>query len=98
MLHEPYPYRRVRTPFELLARRECHLAIRAVLRTLTPRQEYVILHRYGLSGPPEELNQLGRRLCVSKERIRQIQESALHSLRAPARAAVLLPFVRRGHD
>ena len=53
---------------------------------LTESEQYVILHRYGLAGPPirkvtKTLQQIGEELGLSKERIRQIELTALQKLR-----------------
>jgi len=53
---------------------------------LTKREQYVIMNRFGLVGPPikketKTLLQIGRELNLSKERIRQIELLALQKLR-----------------
>jgi len=53
---------------------------------LTERERYVILNRFGLVGPPikketKTLKQIGEELGFSKERIRQIELTALQKLR-----------------
>ena len=53
---------------------------------LTKREQYVIMNRFGLVGPPikkktKTLVQVGRELNLSKERIRQIELLALQKLR-----------------
>jgi DNA-directed RNA polymerase sigma subunit (sigma70/sigma32) len=40
--------------------------------------------RFGLDGPEETLREIARRLGLSAERVRQIQESALEKLYAAA--------------
>ena len=48
--------------------------------------------RFGLDGhDPETLEQIGRRLGVSKERVRQIEEAALERMRGTAGAALAEP-------
>ncbi|MCX7702082.1 MAG: sigma-70 family RNA polymerase sigma factor [Gemmataceae bacterium] len=51
---------------------------------LTPRERFVITHRYHLNGAGHEtetLEQVGRALGLSKERVRQVQNAALNKLR-----------------
>ncbi|MDX8409453.1 MAG: sigma factor-like helix-turn-helix DNA-binding protein [Mariprofundales bacterium] len=56
-------------------------AIARWLHHLSEREQQVISRRFGLSDTPEStLEQIGRDLECSKERVRQIQMSALHKL------------------
>jgi RNA polymerase primary sigma factor len=57
----------------------------ALIRRLQPREQVVLRLRFGLDGQPcHSLSQVGERLEVSKERIRQIQQAALAKLRGLA--------------
>jgi RNA polymerase primary sigma factor len=61
----------------------------ALLEQLKPREQVVIQLRFGLGGQEcHSLSQVSEVLDVSKERIRQIQESALEKLRSLARGKV----------
>jgi RNA polymerase primary sigma factor len=61
--------------------------IRETLGTLTPRERRVIERRFGLSDDNEEtLTAIGREIGVTRERIRQIETTALRKLRHPSRA------------
>ena len=54
----------------------------AALDELTPREREVIRLRYGLDGnEPRTLEEVGRTLEVTRERVRQIESSALVKLR-----------------
>ncbi len=56
------------------------------LDELTPREKDVILLRYGLDGDePRTLEEVGRALEVTRERVRQIESSALGKLRKRSR-------------
>ncbi|APW60908.1 sigma-70 family RNA polymerase sigma factor [Paludisphaera borealis] len=56
--------------------------IRKLMDGLRPREQQVLSLRFGLGGGERlSLSQVGRILEVSKERVRQIQESALKKLR-----------------
>ncbi len=63
--------------------------IRKILGHLDPREYEVIIHRFGLSPDREclTLKQIGQRIGVSKERVRQIESRALGKLRAEAMTA-----------
>lgn len=64
--------------------------LRQVLSTLTPKEEQIIIHRFGLCGNhAETLEDAGRSIGVSRERARQLQSSALRKLRNPSRANLL---------
>ncbi len=53
-----------------------------VLRTLPLREQEVLIHYYGLEGDEElTLEELGDWFGLTRERIRQIRNDALHSLR-----------------
>ena len=64
-----------------------HQSLTQVIRdNLTEREQYVIMNRFGLVGPPvkkqtKTLVQIGEELNLSKERIRQIELIALQKLR-----------------
>lgn len=65
-----------------------------VLDTLTPRERDVILMRYGLGdGRNRTLEDVGRHVGVTRERIRQIEAKALRKLRHPSRAQKLRDFL-----
>lgn len=53
-----------------------------LLATLTERERTVLSYRYGLLGKPEEtLEEVGHRLEITRERVRQIQVSAEERLK-----------------
>jgi RNA polymerase sigma factor (sigma-70 family) len=58
--------------------------LRALLTRLTEREREVVRARFGFDTPTEKLSQLGERLGVSAERVRQIEERALAKLRSAA--------------
>jgi len=63
-----------------------HSLTQVIKDNLTKREQYVIMNRFGLVGPPikketKTLVQIGRELDLSKERIRQIELLALQKLR-----------------
>ena len=67
--------------------------IRDTLLTLTPRERRVIELRFGLADDKDEtLTSVGRKIGVTRERIRQIESIALRKLRHPSRAKRLRGF------
>ena len=64
-----------------------HAQIRKALATLPPRQEKVIRMRFGVGESRDyTLEELGDKFSVTRERIRQIEATALRRLRSPSRA------------
>lgn len=60
-----------------------HAAARELLALLPERAQRILTERFGLrNGRPKTLVDIGKREEVSRERIRQIVEGALHTLRA----------------
>jgi RNA polymerase sigma factor (sigma-70 family) len=55
--------------------------LRALLSRLTEREREVVQARFGFDVPAEKLTEVGERLGVSAERVRQIEERALAKLR-----------------
>ena len=58
--------------------------IRALLGSLNDRERMILRARYGLDGSEESLRDIGERIGLSGERVRQIEERALGKLRAAA--------------
>jgi len=60
-----------------------HEALVEILKQLDPRERDIIVSRYGLKDgkPPQTLEQVGQKLGVTKERIRQLETRALQKLR-----------------
>jgi len=65
-----------------------------VLFTLTPRERRVLQLRFGLADDQQRtLEEVGRRLGMTRDRVRKIERSALAKLRDPVRAARLRDLV-----
>ena len=58
--------------------------IRALLGSLNERERMILRARYGLGGAEESLRDIGERMGLSGERVRQIEQRALGKLRAAA--------------
>jgi RNA polymerase primary sigma factor len=71
-----------RTPFELLRDKDLQNDIAGVLEVLDAREKQIISQRFGFDGGEQKtLEQISKKLRVSRERIRQLQNSALAKLR-----------------
>jgi RNA polymerase primary sigma factor len=61
---------------------------------LSPREERILRMRFGIGGMTEHtLEEVGQTFGVTRERIRQIEATALKKLRHPTRARKLATFV-----
>jgi RNA polymerase primary sigma factor len=70
------------TPFEMLRDKTLRQDIIEVLAELDPREAEILTLRFGLDGNrPKTLEDVGRKFKVTRERVRQIQNIALHKLR-----------------
>ena len=58
--------------------------LRSLLARLTEREREVVRARFGFDGDPQRLVEVGERLGISAERVRQIEERALAKLRQAA--------------
>ena len=71
-----------------------HIALQAVLSTLTPREARILSLRYGLTdGIEHTLADVGNALNVTRERIRQIEVKALRKMRHPSRGRILKNYL-----
>jgi len=73
-------------PDELFERDALKQTIIGVLETLTPREELVIRHRFGIDHKEKKLEEIGTVIGVQRERVRQIEAKALRKLRHPTRS------------
>lgn len=65
-----------------------------VLGTLTPREQKVLMLRFGLEdGRARTLEEVGKEFDVTRERIRQIEAKALRKLRHPSRSKKLKDYL-----
>ncbi len=67
---------------------------RSILKGLSKRERTIIAMRFGFEdGHEHSLDEIGARLSVSRERIRQLEVAALRKLRHPRRSCRLQTFV-----
>ena len=70
------------TPFELLRDKDLQTEVGGLLEELDEREKKIISQRFGFEGGKRKtLQEIGRRLGVSRERIRQLENIALTKLR-----------------
>ncbi len=82
------------SPDDLLKNRDLREAAESALKTLNPKEEKVIRLRFGLeNGVTHTLEQIGRSLSLTRERIRQIEAKALIKLRCSPSNRKLLHFL-----
>lgn len=74
------------TPMDAAFRTVLRGQIESILDTLTEREKEVMMLRYGLTdGLPHTLEEVARHFCVTRERIRQIEQKSLKKLKHPSR-------------
>jgi RNA polymerase primary sigma factor len=88
------PDRTTPPPDEEIARARMREQARELLSSLTPREQEILRLRFGLDDTPEHtLEEIGASLSLSRERIRQIEATALGKLRAPSKQRELETYL-----
>ncbi|HSZ44975.1 MAG TPA: RNA polymerase sigma factor, partial [Streptosporangiaceae bacterium] len=78
---------------ELVDRQLMADQLRHALDALTPREATIMSMRFGLyDGNPHTLDEIGKALGLTRERIRQLEKQSLSKLRHPSRAQQLLDY------
>jgi len=78
---------------ELVDRQLMADQLRRALSVLSPREEKIMAMRFGLyDGTPRTLDDIGKHLGLTRERIRQLEKESLSKLRPPSNAQPLLDF------
>jgi RNA polymerase primary sigma factor len=81
-------------PADAAGRQLLREQVEQVLETLTEREREVLYMRYGLQdGRNRTLEDVGKQIGVTRERIRQIEAKALRKLRHPSRANMLRDYL-----
>ena len=85
---------RIESPADAVISTNLREQTRSILKTLTPREERVLILRFGMSdGTEHTLEEVGQCFQVTRERIRQIEAKALRKLRHPSRSKKLKTFM-----
>ena len=75
---ETTPDETARSPADIIADKELLETSQDALCNLTPREVLIISSRFGLNGGnPQTLEDIGKRLGITRERVRQIQKQAI---------------------
>ncbi|GLW67342.1 RNA polymerase principal sigma factor HrdB [Actinomadura rubrobrunea] len=78
---------------ELVDRQLMADQLRRTLDVLSPREAKIMAMRFGLyDGTPRTLDEIGKALGLTRERIRQLEKESLSKLRHPSNAYPLLDF------
>ena len=78
------------SPYSDAERNEISDQILMILKTLTPKEEKVIRMRFGIGVDRDHtLEEVGRHLSITRERVRQIEAKALRKLKHPSRLRAL---------
>ena len=78
------------SPVDNITKKDLKEQLLKVMDSLDPREKTVLIKRYGLEdGEPMTLEEIGKELDLSRERIRQIEEKALRKMRNPIRSEQL---------
>jgi len=78
------------SPYSDAEKIETSEQIQRVLKTLTPKEERVIRMRFGIGADKDHtLEEVGRHLSITRERVRQIEAKALRKLKHPSRLKAL---------
>ena len=82
------------SPYSGAERKEISEQIQDILTTLTPKEEKVIRMRFGIGAERDHtLEEVGRYLSITRERVRQIEAKALRKLKHPSRLKALKTLV-----
>ncbi len=83
----------IEAPDAHLEREELKELVEIALKSLDARIRRILIYRFGLLGnKPRTLEQVGRKLGITRERVRQIEKKALLRIASSWRAGILRPY------
>ncbi len=83
-----------KNPFTSAAQKNLRTIMTQILSELDPKEETVLRQRFGMStNKTSTLEDVGKYIGVTRERIRQIEQKALNKLKHPTRARKLRSFL-----
>jgi RNA polymerase primary sigma factor len=93
-LHECIPSNKIQSPIDNILRGQLFDETEEILRGLTPREEKILRLRFGIGVQAEHtLKEIGKVLGVSRERIRQLEATALHKIKSSNNICTLRNFI-----
>ena len=93
-LYDLVPDQHQKSPFENAEASLNRSRVTKLLKNLDERERRILNFRFGLDGQePLSLEETGKKIGVTRERIRQIESKALRELRHPNRSNRLRPFL-----
>lgn len=82
-------------PSEIVANQMLSREMESLLDQLSPREARILRLRYGLNNTrPRTLKEVGHLFGLSRERIRQLERSALHKLRSPTLGGDIWQYIK----
>ncbi|MDI9347492.1 MAG: RNA polymerase sigma factor RpoD [Methylacidiphilales bacterium] len=82
------------SPDQFNSESNIHVSIHEILNTLSDKEAKVIKMRFGIGIAKDyTLEEVGRHLGVTRERIRQIEAKALRKLKHPSRSQIIRSFL-----
>lgn len=81
------------SPYEMVCEKMLRKTVNEALETLREREKLVLKRRYGFEDKKETLEEVGKNLGITRERVRQIESNAFQKLKAPKHFKKLIDFL-----